>query len=973
MTGKLVDRLVAAGVFALSFVVYLLTMAETLPFWDSGEFIAAVRYLEVMHPPGAPFYMLVGRFFAFFAPLFAGVTEEPIAFAVNLVSVLTSAATVLFTHLTIVRLVRVWKGPPVTWTWLDRLAANAGGAVGALAFAFSDSFWFNAVEAEVYAFSMFFTAAVVWLALVWREATLAEEAELRARGEHPFGLKADRYLLVIAYLFGLATGVHLLNLLAVFFVALVVFFTKFDREEWTAGQRTVRILAAGAAAAVAFFVVYPGVIQWLPSWAGASGVPTLFFLAVVAALAAAVWWTQKNGRPVANLAALAVTLVVVGYSTYGVIFVRAQADPPIELNDPETVEGFVSYLNREQYGQTPLLSGPNLGTGFREDVPFPRRWNYEPSHIEVYRRYDSDLSFFLQYQLGYMYWRYFAWNFIGRASDAEGSPFVWLPGETEGITYESASERMGRNLYFGLPLLLGLAGMGFHFMRDWRRALAVAALFLLTGVGIVLYLNQTPNQPRERDYSYVASFFAFTLWIGIGATGLVEAVEGALRGRRTGADGEADGEPDGEGGGEGAARGAGLAVAIAALAAVPGLLLLQNYDDHDRSGLRLPTDFAWNLLQSTAPNAILFTNGDNDTYPLWYLQEVMHVRPDVRVINLSLLNTDWYIRQLKNQWARESAPLPMSLTDQQVAQLQPLLEYTPRRFTLPTPDGGQLSWTLEGQPSPFGGEYRALFTSDLAVLDILTENARRGWPRPIYFSSTVAQTSELGLQPFFQNEGLARRVVPAETNAEGLDGRVDPVVMRERLAQFRFRNLTDPAVYYDENARGLADVYRRALGTVAATAALQGDTALARAALRPLREQMDPDIIPTSFFSTVVLGQAYGTVGDLDAMAEALRPAEDEAIARLRGGQTREAQNQAVQYLQIIRSAYLQAGAYEAAAAFYARLAEATGDSSMRLSAEEIRRDAAAAGALPPGRPPGGAVDTGAAGGPDTGRAGGPG
>ncbi|MCH8031451.1 MAG: DUF2723 domain-containing protein, partial [Bacteroidetes bacterium] len=357
MTGKQIDRLVAAGVFLYALVVYFLTMAETASFWDAGEFIASVYGLQVMHPPGAPFYILVGRFFTFFAPLFGGLSPEPIAFSVNFVSVLASALTVLLTHLVIVRLVRVWKGSPDTWSGLDRLATNAGGAIGALAFATTDSFWFNAVEAEVYALSMLFTALVVWLILRWREETLAEEADLRARGQHPFGLKADRHLLLIAYIFGLAIGVHLLNLLALFFIALVIFFTKVDREEWTPMRRWVGIAGSGIVGALAFFAIYPGIIQWLPEGAEAFGSPTLFFLLVVAALVAAVVVTQRRHMPIANLVALSITMVMLGYSTYGLILLRSAADPPIDLNDPETAEAFVSYLKREQYGSTPLLKG----------------------------------------------------------------------------------------------------------------------------------------------------------------------------------------------------------------------------------------------------------------------------------------------------------------------------------------------------------------------------------------------------------------------------------------------------------------------------------------------------------------------------------------------------------------------------------------------------------------------------------------
>jgi hypothetical protein len=540
-----------------------------------------------------------------------------------------------------------------------------------------------------------------------------------------------------------------------------------------------------------------------------------------------------------------------------------------------------------------------------------------------------------------MYWRYFFWNFVGRASDTQDAP--WISGlageaETEQTAYESVSERMARNVYFGLPLLLGLLGMAFHFSRDWRRALAVLALFLITGVGIVLYLNQTPNQPRERDYSYVASFFAFTLWVGIGATGLIEAAESALA-KRT----------------PGLRRAAGLAVAGVAFAAGPAILLAQNYDDHDRSGNRLPTDFAWNLLQSTAPNAILFTNGDNDTYPLWYLQEVMGVRPDVRVVNLSLLNTDWYVRQLKNQWSRESAPLPMTMSDQRIASLLPMLEYQPREFSLPTPDGGSVRWNLTGQPSPYGGGLRALFVSDLTVLDIITANAANGWTRPIYFSSTVAESSELGLQPFMQNEGLARRVMPFETNA-GPDGRVAPDVFAERLPHYRFRNLTDTGVYYDENARGLADVYNRTMGTAAAGLVAAGDTALARETLRRITTEIAPEVIPPSFYSSVVLAQALGSVGDEEAMARTIAPAEREALALLQSAATEPQQARALQYVRILQAAYLDAEAYQAASAFYDRLATAVGDPTLRMSAEDIRAQAESMRVV--GEPPG--VDSGA-------------
>ena len=951
MTGKLIDRLVAAAVFVVSLVIYLATMAETTSFWDSGEFIAISNGLQVSHPPGAPFYMLVGRLFAMAAPLFSAFTPEPAAFAVGLVSVLCSAATVLLTHLVIVRLVRIWTGHPRTWTPVQRVSANAGGLIGAMTFAVTDSFWFNAVEAEVYAMSMLFTALVIWLALVWRDATRAEEAEIARRGEHPFGLHADRYLVAIAYLFGLAIGVHLLNVLTLFFLALVVFFQKVDRETWDTGQRVKGLAVTAVVSVVAFGMIYPGIVQTLPTVAGASGAPVLFLFALVALLVGAVWWTQKNGRPILNLVALVAASVMIGYSSYALIFIRSAADPPIDENDPETAEAIVSYLKREQYGSTPLLTGNSFNdrTGrIDNEKAFPRRHSSAPAHVQTYAQYDSDWDFFWRYQVGHMYGRYFMWQFVGKASDVQDA--TWISGVADrgpppGTT---PSERSSQNAYFFLPLLLGLIGVAVHVQRDWRRALAVGVLFLVTGVGIIVYLNQTPFQPRERDYSYVASFFAFSLWIGIGATGLVELATDALK-RNAGLQ-----------------RVAGLAVALVVLLAVPGWMTAQNWDDHDRSGRRIATDFARNLLESTAPNAILFTNGDNDTFPLWYLQEVEGVRRDVRVVNLSLLNTPWYIRQLRDQASRESAPIPMSITDADLAGIsgppdrQPTGTLAPRLIpdteaTLPVdrrafaddrvagrvdsvPD--RMTWRLRG--APYGEGQSVLYTADLAVLDILRSVAEGGWQRPVYFASTVAADSELGLQPFFQNEGMARRVVPLDRGTGDPDGAVVPEVALDRLSRFQFRGLSDPAVYHDENARNMADGYRIRFGSIAARLAEGGEPEQARELLRRLSAEVPPSVIPASFGSLLTLADAYERAGDRAGAARMLRQAEDQALAQLASARSRAAQDQAYQFVQYVQSAYVLGEDYDAASAFMGRIADVLGDDTFRRSPAEIRREAEA-------------------------------
>lgn len=951
MKGHTIDRLVAAGVFVFALVLYLLTVAPTASFWDAGEFIAISHGLQVSHPPGAPFYMLVGRFFSMvFAPIIGLFVERgDIALAVNLVSVVASALTILLTHLVIVRLVRIWQGTPETWSPMDRMAALGGGVIGALTFAVTDSFWFNAVEAEVYAMSMFFTAIVVWLILRWREEKLEEEAELRAQGEHPFGLKSDRYLVLIAYLFGLAIGVHLLNVLTLFFIALIVYFVDFDRDDMPTAQRVKGILIAGVVASGIFLLIYPGVVQVLPSLAEGFGSPLLFVVLLFAVVVGGVWWTQTRQRPVANLISVSVLMILIGYSTYALIFIRSAADPPIDENDPETAEAIVSYLKREQYGATPLLKGPtydDVTRNFtREDVFFPRRWSPMPQHVQTYAQYGSDAMFFWKYQIGHMYVRYFLWNFVGKASDVQDAP--WTSGLVNRAALaevgpETPSERASYNVYFGLPLLLGLIGMVFHFNRDWRRAFAVSVLFFITGIGIILYLNQTPLQPRERDYSYVASFFAYSLWVGIGTTGLVSLAASGLADK-----------------GRNLRLGAAAAVVGVSFLAVPGLMLQQNYDDHDRSGRYVAPDFAYNMLQSLAPNAIIFTNGDNDTFPLWYMQEVEGVRRDVRVANLSLLQTPWYIKQLKNQWSRESAPVPMTFSsDREIDALVPA-RWEPRAVTLPVrglsaetldqlgnpvslPD--TMTWTVQGRPYAQG--VNVLYVNDQVVLSILAANAQQGWERPVYFATTAAQDSQVDLDNYFQAEGLAQRVVPIRNDVSG--GRIVPEVLVDRLSKFRFTNLDDPDVYFDENIRNMMDNYRSSVIAPAAEGlARQGREDAARALLARIEEEIPFETIPPDFISLYLMAEAYGELGERDRVVELMEAAEPVALAQLASATTQRGIELGVQYYQTVQSFYLDSGAYDQAATFSGQIADALGDESFRLSADELRRMYESRPALP--------------------------
>ncbi len=947
MNWNRVHGIAAACVFGYALVLYVLTVAPTASFWDSGEFIAIAHGLQVSHPPGAPFFMLVGRLFSMFVPM------EYVSLSVNLLSVLASALTVLLTYWIIVRLVQQWQGDPGQWTFSQRLLAISGGVVGACTFAVTDSFWFNAVEAEVYALSMLFTALVVWLIMRWSELARKEEASLRG-GHNPFGLSANRVLVLVAYLFGLAIGVHLLSLLALFFIALIIFFEEFDRSEWTvegrpdwrSTRRWGGILTALLVASLAFFVVYPGIIQKLPEMAGRTAAPLVTLFGVVALVVFSVYYTHRRGWPVANLAALCLLMVLIGYSTYALIFIRSASNPPIDENDPETPAAIVSYLTREQYGETPLLQGPafddrtNMVSETAEKY-LPRRYSAMPQHWREYARYDSDWSFFWRYQVGHMYVRYFLWNFTGKESDLQDSRAITGLGLIDGeydTYFQTPSEWAGRNRYFALPLLLGLFGMMYHFSRDWRRAFSVLVLFLITGIGIILYLNQTPMQPRERDYSYVASFFAFSLWIGLGATGLLQLVLDSMQGRW-----------------QELRRYALVGLGALVFLAVPGWMAVENYDDHDRSGRYVAPDYAYNMLISTDEHSILFTNGDNDTFPLWYAQEVEQVRRDVRVVNLSLLNTSWYIRQLKHQASRESAPLPITMSDAAISGLG-ITRWRPETVALPVDVKQQeefsdvylgasledsvespMTWTLRGrtwgQNPSTGEEVRLLYAADRAAFDILHTNAQQGWGRPVYFAVTVSPDGWLDLNEYFQLEGQAQRVVPVRHN-EPL-GRVVPDVTPEKLRRFRFRGLDDPDVYFDQNIRQMVDNYRNVFGQTAMKLAEVGRNDEAVELLDFMMEEIPFETIPGDERSFLLVARAYLSAGSTDHVSGLAKGAEDLIMHQLeRGAGT----DRATAFVDAIYMSYLEARDYEAAAAFQNRLLTMTGAAEAPITPEELRQ-----------------------------------
>ncbi|HLR25006.1 MAG TPA: DUF2723 domain-containing protein [Fodinibius sp.] len=875
------NRTLALITFLAALVLYMLTMAPTASFWDAGEFIAVAHGLQVNHPPGAPFYSLLGRLFSMFMP------ANYVAVSINFISALSSALTVMLLYLIIVRLVREWKGAPDNMPDIGKIGMYGGALIGAFTFAVTDTFWFNAVEAEVYAVSMFFTAMVVWLALVWAE-----------KHDEPYN---ERWLLLITYLFGIALGIHLLNLLALFFVALIIYFKKRKFE-------LISFAVAAGLAVITFLAIYPFTVQSIPSIMesvtqasyGLIG-PVAFMIFVVLLIGGGIYYTHKNNHRMANIILIGYAMILIGYSSYALIFIRSAADPPIDENDPETVDSFISYLGREQYGDTPLLSGHTYdneaGAINREqEVLFPRRYSSNPQHLQQYRKYSSDLDFFLDYQVYHMYIRYFNWNFIGRDADFQDA------GWQAGFSDSQNEDNPAHNSYYYIPFLLGLFGMLFHFQKDWKRALSVLVLFLMTGLAIIVFLNQTPLEPRERDYAYVGSFFAFSIWIGMGGIGLIELVKEHLKSSKLAA----------------------YAILGLLFCGSPLLMGMQNFHDHDRSERYVAPDYAYNLLQSTAPNSILFTNGDNDTFPLWYLQEIEGVRTDVRVVNLSLLNTEWYIKQMRDQWSHESPPLPISLTDTEIEQITSgLTLHKPDTVSIPVnkellkkafsdkqeyresigvkpPDtalnvyskgvgfnmpvdslDNRVYWYYKGRPAGAdqqGNQRYFTQVQDKVIMDILRTNK---WLRPIYFANTVSSQSQLGLQPYFRFEGKTFRIVP-DRHSNATYGWVNPSIHAKRLEKFRFRQWNNPDAYFDESIRRKLGNYRFSVTELANKYKAIGKPDSAKYWLNWGEEHIPFNISSNNINSVALYAHSYASVGDDSSAVGLAEKAQEQLITDLK-------------------------------------------------------------------------------------------
>lgn len=891
-----VNNLLGWLTFFISTLVYILTLEPTASYWDTGEFISAAYKMQIVHQPGAPLFLMLQNIFGNLA--FGN--RESIAYWMNFGSAVSSGLTIMFLFWTITALAcKVLLPNKNQHTDAQIIQVMGAGLVGALAYSFSDTFWFSAVESEVYAMSSLCTAIVFWAILKW---------EAHAE-EH----RSDKWILLIAYIMGLSIGVHLLNLLAIPALALVVYFKRTAKPTNSGAIKTLLI------GCVIVGLILWGIIQYLIKFAAyfdlffvntlgmgfGTGV-ACFALIVIGALTYGIFYSIRKAKPILNIIVLSVTFIILGYGSFAMILVRAKADPSLNNTDPDNAFSFLGYLNREQYGDEPLFKGPYFTSQpdgrtegsniyikgdnkyeiagnrskytYDRETIFPRIYSSDESrgHPSFYRSwlnlgeneqptFGHNLNFFFTYQIGHMYARYFFWNWVGRQNDQKGDGSFtegnWISGIKpidqmrlggQDMLPESLKTDPSNNRFYFLPLILGILGALWHFKRNQKDAGIVGLLFFFTGLAIVLYLNQTPLQPRERDYAYAGSFYAFAIWIGLGVVPIAEWIQRKIN-----------------------ARNAAIIASVIGLLAGPVLLAKDGWDDHDRSTKYTARDLAKNYLESCAPNAILFTYGDNDTYPIWYVQEVENFRPDVRVVNLSLLTADWYIRQMKDK-VNDADPLPITMDNNQFKQgVRDYLAYQdfkiPGHIELSTlfdimlsddpndqveyQDGSRSNFlptknfkltvnkeeVIKNSVVPEDWEDRIVDTmewtysknyvlkADLAIIDLLVHN---NWKRPIYFATTVPNSNYMGLDKYLVNEGFANRLMPIRSDSPEQESGRGELVNTEALYEntmdkFVWGNMHD-ARYLDPESYGMINLIINNFSTLSQSLQDAGKTEEAR-------------------------------------------------------------------------------------------------------------------------------------------------
>lgn len=987
MSFKRINNITGWIVCLIACTVYILTAEAGGSLWDCGEFVSSAFKLQIPHPPGAPMFVLIGRFFI----ILFGDDPHTAAKAVNIMSALASGFTILFLFWTITHFARRILQPVRDGVLTDGqiLSIMGAGIVGALAYTFSDSFWYSAVEGEVYALSSFFTAIVFWAILKW-------EHEADRPG-------ADRWIVFIFFMMGLSIGVHLLNLLTIPAIVMVYYFRKRDEfnyavlRKWflrlaviggVVGFIGALVIANGEAnsergvgmdatvaglilfgivamiglliffegrnkakketygGAFIFFVigcvitgiVQVGVIQYSVKAAGAfdvffvnsMGLPffsgfIFFFVLVAVGIWLGLRYAVKRGWPFLRLALWCITFALIGYSTYVTTMIRSNADPSVDMYNVDNPQSLVGYLGREQYGDFPILYGQKFtaqpvdlkegGKRYQkgadkyleigrekhyvyspeDKMVFPRMWDAsnDQNHADYYAyfmgvgknqdgtyergpTFGDNLSYFISYQNYFMYIRYFLWNFSGKQNDNQGlfagnvRDGNWITGISfidnmmygdQSLMPDSLKNNKANNKLFLLPLILGLIGLFYHFKRKSDDALINFLLFFFTGFAIVIYLNQPGYQPRERDYAYVGSFYAFAVWIGLGVLKVREWLSKAVNANMAGT----------------------LATAVCLLA-VPVLMAAQEWDDHDRSKKVIARDLAKDYLESCAPNAILFSFGDNDTYPLWYAQEVEGIRPDIRVINFSLLGIDWYINQLRYK-VNESAPIDVIWSAQQIeGGKRDYVLYTPkanipedryydlydmmknyvgsddpnnmtergqgdlyntfpvRKVSVPVDRTTVLNNGTVTAKDTVGTEIRfdipkgGLMKNETAMLNIIAANK---WNRPIYFTGNF---DDLGFGQYLRKDGLTYRLVPVAGEPYNTEWMFDKM-----MNKFASGNANLPGVYFDEENRRHLNTIRQAYAEIALDLSQKGKVDSARKALNKADQMMLQENFPYGF------------------------------------------------------------------------------------------------------------------------------
>lgn len=875
MDNRRLNYIFAWGVFILSAVTYLYTMQKTLSFWDCGEFIACAYTISIPHPPGAPLWILLGKV----ATLFP-IGPNP-AVRMNALAAISSAFTAMFLYLVISSVIKSWKGQ-IKDKW-DSIMIFSASAIGALSLTFSDAEWFNANESEVYALGTMLVALCVWLLMYWWEK--ADE-----KG-------SERYLMLIAFVVGISLGIHLLVVQVILVGGVLYYFRKHKYE------RKTFLITLGITIA-AFIIVYPVTVIWLPTWLGGdikafkidgSSAVTFMTIIGIVLLIYGIYWAQKNKRSTYALAFTSIILVILGYSIYTSVILRSGVDNlPINENEPKNLERLVSYLSREQYGDAPF---------------WPRRYSQEPMHRRTWANYTGDMDFLWKYQINQMFNRYLGWQYIGRESYEQDKGIGWdASGGTKMLIIIGLSALLLGSMYFyssqkylnslicvilllvlgavgfwstafkAIPFLIGLFGLFYHFRKDWKLGLTFLWMFLLMGVFTALFQRQQDPQPRERDYFYTGAFFVYSLWIGLGVMGILELIKESFKESQM-------------------SKALSVAVLVLAFIFVPVMLFKTNLYYNNRNENKVPFDYAYNLLQGLDKDAIIFTNGDNDTFPLWYLQAVEGIRTDVRVVNLSLLNTDWYIYEMKNSMPFGSQKVPISLSDQQIREISPIqwgdfkvvtINVPPNAYPDSLKNAGKtpdkLSWRM---PYTFAsGNVKAVKVQDQLIYDIVKTN---NWQRAVYFSATVTEDNFIGLDEYLVQEGMGKRIVPFKLDVP-TQYRMDDAKMWENFMKtpaaysktpqdgYFFTNFSNPDIFFDQVQENIVQNYRSQYLTFAYGYATSGDMSKTNEVLDKMGANFPKEVVPYDYRILYDVSMLYYRAGNIAKFNELSPIVETEAL-----------------------------------------------------------------------------------------------